>query len=297
MRVRALLLLLLGTVLLAGCTLTRAEGSSQEAVTATPAPEAAARIPDSAPTVALVRWTTATPEPTATPAPTATPEPTATPAPTATPEPTVASAPQQTSSALDIEAILARSAAETATAEAAAAEAAAAETAAAAPAAPPAAPEVVVNPNVEPGTPVRLVIEAIGMDLALVSVGLDANRVPIVPNHDAAWYNQSAAPGAGDNVVLWGHVLRFRNAPNIPAPFARVKELSPGTPITLYNAAGQQFNYIVSDQVWAQPEEISYILPQGSERLTLVSCIGDEIIVDGSLELTHRLITIATPAQ
>jgi hypothetical protein len=30
--------------------------------------------------------------------------------------------------------------------------------------------------------------------------------------------------------------------------------------------------------------------------LTLVSCIGDRVIVDGTVELTHRLITIAVPA-
>jgi hypothetical protein len=29
----------------------------------------------------------------------------------------------------------------------------------------------------------------------------------------------------------------------------------------------------------------------------MVSCIGDKVIVDGSLQMTHRLITIATPRQ
>lgn len=148
-----------------------------------------------------------------------------------------------------------------------------------------------------PSDPSRIVIEDIDMDLSLMSVGLDANRVPIVPNHDAAWYNLSAQPGNGENVVLWGHVLRFKHAPNIPAPFARVRELNIGMPITIYNASGQAFNYTVAAQIWALPGEVEYILPQGSERLTLVSCIGNEVIVDGSLEMTHRLITIATPAE
>jgi sortase (surface protein transpeptidase) len=145
--------------------------------------------------------------------------------------------------------------------------------------------------------PVRIVIDSINMDRSLVSVGLDENRVPIVPNHDAAWYNLSAPPGAGDNVVLWGHVLRFQYAPEIPAPFARVDELEPGATITLYNAEGEPHYYTVSDQLWVKPEQVEFILPHGSERLTLVSCIGNEIIVNGSLQLTHRLITIATPAR
>jgi sortase (surface protein transpeptidase) len=141
------------------------------------------------------------------------------------------------------------------------------------------------------------VIENIGLDRSLVSVGLDENRVPVVPNHDVGWYNLSADPGAGDNVVLWGHVLRFRSTPDIPAPFARLQELDAGAPVTLYDAEGRAHQYEVSQQVWALPSEVEYILPQGSERVTMVSCIGDKVIVDGSLQMTHRLITIATPRQ
>jgi hypothetical protein len=37
-------------------------------------------------------------------------------------------------------------------------------------------------------------------------------------------------------------------------------------------------------------------LPQGEERLTLVSCIGEKVIVNGATQMTHRLITIALPA-
>lgn len=74
-------------------------------------------------------------------------------------------------------------------------------------------------------------------------VGLDSERVPIVPKHDIGWYFYSAPPGAGENVVLWGHVLRFRDAPEIPAPFARLHELQPGATIALYNEAGQMFTY------------------------------------------------------
>lgn len=145
------------------------------------------------------------------------------------------------------------------------------------------------------GAPARIAIDAIAMDQPIVSVGLDRNNVPIVPNHDVGWYNLSARPGQGDNVVLWGHVLRFRSAPHIPAPFARVQELQPGARIVLYDEAGSAYAYRVTEQVWVTPDQVEYILPTGSERLTMVSCIGDKVVVDGSVEMTHRLITIATP--
>jgi sortase (surface protein transpeptidase) len=139
------------------------------------------------------------------------------------------------------------------------------------------------------------VIEDIGMDRSLVSVGLDKNRVPIVPKHDVGWYNLSAMPGQGENVVLWGHVLRFKSAPKIPAPFARLKELQPGARVVLYDEVGNAHAYVVTRQVWATPDQVEYILPVGKERITMVSCIGDKVIANGDVEMTHRLITIAEP--
>src|SRR2546426_603033 len=83
------------------------------------------------------------------------------------------------------------------------------------PAAPPppraATPPPAAHPADTAGTsePVRIVIEDIGLDGRMVSVGLDENRIPVVPKHNVGWYNLSAQPGQGENIVLWGHVLRF----------------------------------------------------------------------------------------
>lgn len=162
---------------------------------------------------------------------------------------------------------------------------------------PTAAPQPTADASSAPSQPVRMVIDAIGLDLAPVSVGLDQRNVPIVPKHDAGWYNLSAQPGQGENVVFWGHVLRWKDAPNVPAPFARVKDVAIGATITVYSADGSQYRYRVTEQVWVTPDQVQYILPVGSERLTLVSCIGDQVIVEGNLEMSHRLITIAEPIR
>ena len=141
-----------------------------------------------------------------------------------------------------------------------------------------------------------MVIGDIKLDGRLVSVGLDKNRIPIVPNHDIGWYNLSARPGEGDNIVLWGHVLRFREAPKIPAPFARIKQLKPGASVKLYDRDGNIHAYVVTRQVWVTPDQVEYILPKGREMVTMVSCIGDKIIQDGEVvDESHRLITIAEP--
>ncbi len=146
---------------------------------------------------------------------------------------------------------------------------------------------------VSPAQPVRLQIPAIKLDYKPVSVGLDKNNVPIVPRHDVGWYNLSAMPGQGENIVFWGHVLRFKNRPNIPAPFARVKELKPGAEIILTTATGQTAYYKVTTAVQVTPDQVSYILPTGKEQVTLVSCIGDNVIVQGSVTKKYRLVTIA----
>lgn len=151
--------------------------------------------------------------------------------------------------------------------------------------------------TVSPAQPVRIQIPAINLDYKPVSVGLDQNRIPIVPKHDIGWYNLSAMPGQGDNVVFWGHVLRFKSRPNIPAPFARVKELNPGASIFVTTAKGQRAHYKVRTSVQVTPDQVSYILPVGKEQVTLVSCIGDNVIAGGGVTKKYRLITIADLVQ
>ena len=49
--------------------------------------------------------------------------------------------------------------------------------------------------------------------------------------------------------------------------------------------------------MWAKPSEVKYILPQGREMVTMVSCIGKAVVVGREVvDMTNRLITIAEPA-
>jgi hypothetical protein len=157
-----------------------------------------------------------------------------------------------------------------------------------------------LQPTVDPALqrPARLLINALEFDYETIAVGLDAQAIPIVPDHDVGWYQYSARPGEGENIVFWAHVLRFQHAPDVSAPFARIHELALGSPITLVTADGASHTYAVTRQVWVLPHEVEYILPQGREQLTLVSCIGDKVIVDGGVsDMSHRLITIAEPVE
>jgi sortase (surface protein transpeptidase) len=155
------------------------------------------------------------------------------------------------------------------------------------------APTAQAQPHREP---TRLVIDDIALDQPLVPVGLD-DTTPIVPKHDAGWFTQSATPGQGDNIVLWGHALRFRDEPDVPAPFAQLNQLKLGARVLLYDNLGKAYVYAITHQLWVTPDQVNYILPIGKERITMVSCIGDQVIGrDGAVvNMTHRLITIAEP--
>lgn len=165
---------------------------------------------------------------------------------------------------------------------------------------PPARPD---TPTARPDTPVegrtpqRLVIESIGMDQPLLAVGLKPGGIPVVPDHDAAWFEGSGRPSGGENVVLWGHALRFLSTPNLPAPMERMKEAAVGDIITLITTDGQTFRYQIQEQVWATPDQVGYILPKGRELLTIVNCIGDIVLVGGEVDMSHRLITVAVPME
>ena len=161
----------------------------------------------------------------------------------------------------------------------------------------PPTPVAQAPPVANASQPVRIVIPDIELDLQPVAVGLDEQRIPIVPKHDVGWYDRSAMPGQGSNVVFWGHVLRWLDTPDIPAPFARVHELQPGAPILITTADGQVRQYRVTNQVQVRPEDVGYVLPTETERVTLVSCIGDKVIQEGVLTKEFRLITIAEPAE
>ncbi|NTU79906.1 MAG: class F sortase [Chloroflexales bacterium] len=165
------------------------------------------------------------------------------------------------------------------------------------PYAPPPAPYVPPPPaGLPPQAPARLVIDAIGLDAPTVPVGLNESDEFIVPDHEVGWYMGSASPGQGENIVFWGHILPFLAAPDLPAPFARLSELAPGATVLIVDAAGATHSYAVTQQIRVAPEQIEYVLTQGRELVTLVSCIGEGVYADGGVvDYSERLITIAEP--
>jgi Sortase domain len=95
------------------------------------------------------------------------------------------------------------------------------------------------GPSLERSEPVSLAIPAIGVDSAVLHLGLNADGTIQVPSlvtsaGKAAWYKYSATPGQVGASVIEGHVDSTQG----PAVFFRLGALSPGDTIDVRLADG-----------------------------------------------------------
>lgn len=95
------------------------------------------------------------------------------------------------------------------------------------------------GPSLERSEPVSLAIPAIGVDSAVLHLGLNADGTIQVPSlvtsaGMAAWYKYSATPGQVGASVIEGHVDSTQG----PAVFFRLGALSPGDTIDVQLADG-----------------------------------------------------------
>ncbi|MFB9249601.1 class F sortase [Sphaerisporangium melleum] len=116
---------------------------------------------------------------------------------------------------------------------------------AAAPAASPPSPAARPGKPLRKSPPVRVRIPRIGVDAALVSLGVDRNREIEVPPLNrpklAGWYRLGPAPGEMGPAVILGHV----NTRSGPAVFSRLRELTRGDTISVVRADGSVARFTV----------------------------------------------------
>ena len=149
--------------------------------------------------------------------------------------------------------------------------------------------------------PTRLVIDAIGVDAPVITLGMDPALVPEVPSSggEVAWYDFSGKPGAGSNVVLSGHITWDKSL----AVFWSLEELEEGDLIYLSAGEGEQLVYEVTANMLvdpSDPESVELIYPTDTEMLTLITC-GGTFNRDPSArfggEYSHRSIVQAMPVS
>ncbi|MCS7050424.1 MAG: class F sortase, partial [Thermomicrobium sp.] len=141
----------------------------------------------------------------------------------------------------------------------------------------------------------RVRIPALGVDAPVVVKGLDASRRMVAPDApgEVAWYDFTALPGQGSNIVLAGHV-DFAGVG--PAVFWDLWRLRVGDVIELELSDGRVARYRVSgmetvEEARAPVDRI--VGPSAAERLTLITCAGNYNPASGRYD--QRLVVTARP--
>lgn len=148
--------------------------------------------------------------------------------------------------------------------------------------------------------PVRIAIPEISVDANVVTLGLDADRYPEVPDSgsDVAWYTFSAAPGLGDNAVFSGHVDWIYAGLAQQGVFYRLRELRIGDEISVELENGDTLGYRVVGNVavdYSDPNVVEVMDATSKDVITLVTC-GGSWIKDSSAfggNYSHRVIVRA----
>jgi sortase (surface protein transpeptidase) len=87
-------------------------------------------------------------------------------------------------------------------------------------------------PPADPGDPLRVTIPAIGVDAALVPVGLKSDGAVQTPDFGlAAWYSPGPRPGEPGPAVLLAHVDSAANGPDV---FYRLTDLAAGDEVVVH---------------------------------------------------------------
>jgi LPXTG-site transpeptidase (sortase) family protein len=164
-----------------------------------------------------------------------------------------------------------------------------------------ASPAATVTPLPEVAAPMRMVIEKMGVDAPIITVGLDANRLPEAPNGPdvVAWYDFSVKPGQGSNAVFSGHVDWTVNSQPVTAVFWGLGELEEGDVVKLLLEDGGELRYRVTDNATIKhddPDGVKVMDKTPTDVITLISC-GGTWVPDRSMALggnyTHRVVVRA----
>jgi hypothetical protein len=123
--------------------------------------------------------------------------------------------------------------------------------------------------------PFRLSIDRIGVDAAIVPVGVDpgTNAMQIPGLDDVGWYRFAALPGdAAGTAVLVGHV----DGNGRPGVFANLRDLAPGDTFTVTLPDGTARAFVVTglQQFDKQALPSDLFTRGGPPRLALITCGG-----------------------
>ena len=137
----------------------------------------------------------------------------------------------------------------------------------------------VATPPPSDAPAVRLIIEKIGVDAPVITMGVDENAIPEVPDNpnDVVWYNFSSKPGWGSNAVFAGHFDWTVNGQPVIGVFYYLANLSVGDIIEVKLEDGTDYKYSVVGNLAVpndDPAAMDLMAATPSDMVTLITCGG-----------------------
>ena len=131
---------------------------------------------------------------------------------------------------------------------------------------------LVHNQKQEQGSPNLLEIPSLGITAPVVYVDQDnENAFQAGLKNGVVHYPGTALPGQGGNVYIFGHSSDyFWSDGHYKTVFAALPQIKKGAEISLSDAQGNVYNYVVVDTVVASPDDVQY-LSQGDGRKKILT--------------------------
>ena len=148
---------------------------------------------------------------------------------------------------------------------------------------------------------VRMIVEKAGIDAPVITLGLDENAVPKVPDNpdDIVWYDFSTRPGWGSNAVFSGHVDWTVHGVPVTGVFYYLRKVEVGDIIKVRLEDGTEYEYKVTGNVaipYDDPEALKVMGATPTEMITIITCGGTWVPRYGDPlggNYTHRQIVRA----
>jgi LPXTG-site transpeptidase (sortase) family protein len=131
-----------------------------------------------------------------------------------------------------------------------------------------------------------MIVEKIGLDATVVTMGLDEDHVPRVPDNpnDVVWYDFSTPPGWGSNAVFSGHVDWTINGVPVTGVFYDLRKLEVGDIIKVRLADNTEYQYkVFGNQAvpFDDPEALAAMGATPTEMITIITCGGTWVPIRG----------------
>ena len=125
----------------------------------------------------------------------------------------------------------------------------------------------------------RMIIEKIAVDAPIITLGLDEQSVPQVPDGpgDVAWYDFSTKPGWGSNAVFSGHVDWTLYGQPVVGVFYYLRDLGLDDEIEVVLEDGTEYRYKVTANQAIEdedPKALAVMGPTPDDVITIITCGG-----------------------